>query len=274
MRSRADLAEGFRALGVRPGDVVFLHASVRAVGPVVGGPDAIHLALKDALTEEGTLLMYPSCPDGYDDIGRGVLTPDEEYHLRTLLPPFDARTARSARDNGALVEMFRTWPGTVVNDHVARFAAWGAEAGHLFAEQPWDYAYGVGSALERFAWLGGRILLLGSDHDQVTFLHYAEHVADFPGKRVVRYRVPVLEDGARVLRACEEFDTSEGAHPHWPDRFFARIVDAHLARTENAGGLVGGARSYLIGARPLLAFAIEVMTSVAADRGAADALLG
>ena len=48
-----------------------------------------------------------------------------------------------------------------MNDHVARFAAWGAEAAHLFSEQPWDYAYGAGSALERFAWVGGRILLLG-----------------------------------------------------------------------------------------------------------------
>jgi aminoglycoside 3-N-acetyltransferase len=272
--SRADLAEGFRALGVRPGDVVFLHASVRAIGPVAGGPDQIHLALADALTDEGTLMMYPSCPDGYDDLGRGVLTADEEFHLRALLPPFDAATARSARDNGALVELFRTWPGTLVNDHVARFAARGAEAAYLFSEQPWDYAYGAGSALERFAWLSGRILLLGSDHDQVTFLHHAEHVADFPDKRVVRYRVPVLADGARVLRECSEFDTSIGAHAHWPDRFFARIVDAHLARTENAGGLVGDAESFLVDARPLLAFAIEVMEAVARDRGAADRLLG
>ena len=80
----------------------------------------------------------------------------------------------------------------------------------------------------------------------------------------MRYRVPVLEDGVRVLRDCEEFDTSEGAHAHWPDRFFARIVDAHLARTENAGGRVGDAQSYLIDARPLLAFALEVMIAVAA----------
>lgn len=274
MHSQADLADHFRALGVRPGDVVFLHASVRAVGPVVGGPDAIHLALRDALTEDGTLVMYPSCPDGYDDVGRGVLTESDEFHLRAELPPWDAATARSARDNGALVEMFRTWPGTLVNDHVARFAAWGAEAEHLFSEQPWDYAYGAGSALERFAWLGGRILLLGSDHDQVTFLHYAEHVADFPDKRVVRYRVPVLVDGARVLRPCEEYDTSEGAHAHWPDRFFARIVDAYLARTGNAGGRVGNAESFLIDARGLLAFAIEVMEAVARDRGAAERLLG
>jgi aminoglycoside 3-N-acetyltransferase len=274
VRSRADLADGFRALGVRPGDVVFLHASVRAVGPVAGGPDQIHLALKDALTDDGTLMMYPSCPDGYDDLGRGVLSEGDEFHLRALLPPWDAATARSARDNGALVELFRTWPGTIVNDHVARFAAWGAEAEHLFSEQPWDYAYGAGAAGGGVAWGGGRGLVLGSDHDQVTFLHYAEHVGDFPDKRVVRYRVPVLTDGARVLRDCAEFDTSDGAHAHWPDRFFARIVDAHLARTENAGGRVGDAESYLIDARPLLAFALEVMDAVARDRVAADRLLG
>jgi hypothetical protein len=84
----------------------------------------------------------------------------------------------------------------------------------------------------------------------------------------------VLEDGARVLRECAEFDTADGAHAHWPDRFFARIVDAHLAWTGNAGGRVGDARSYVIDARGLLAFAIEVMEAVARDRAAADALLG
>ena len=49
--SRAELADGFRALGVAAGDTVMVHASVRAVGPIAGGPDQIHLAIKDALTE-------------------------------------------------------------------------------------------------------------------------------------------------------------------------------------------------------------------------------
>ena len=40
-----------------------VHASVRSVGEVAGGPDQIHLALKDALTPDGTLMMYASCPD-------------------------------------------------------------------------------------------------------------------------------------------------------------------------------------------------------------------
>jgi aminoglycoside 3-N-acetyltransferase len=252
-----------------------VHASVRAVGPVAGGPDQIHLAIKDAIGPEGTMLMYASAPDGYDEVGRGMLPPDVEAELLEKLPPFDAETARSARDNGALVEMLRTYPGARVNDHVARFVAWGKHAEHLFAEQPWNYAFGSGSALERFVQLDGRILLLGSDHDAVTFLHYAEHVGDFPGKRVVRYLVPVLERRGRVWRAMEEFDTSDaGAHANWPARFFARIVDLHLRRTGNRGGLVGDAWSHLLSARALLDRALPIMTQLALDGRVADDLLG
>src|SRR5688572_29536980 len=104
MYSRQALAAAFRALGVAAGDTVMLHASIRAVGAVAGGPDQIHLALKDALTPAGTLMMYASCPEHYDEVGRGNLTAEQERELLDVLPAFDPLTARSARDNGALVE--------------------------------------------------------------------------------------------------------------------------------------------------------------------------
>jgi aminoglycoside 3-N-acetyltransferase len=275
MHSRDSLTRDLRALGLAPADTGMVHASVRAVGAIAGGPDQIHLAIKDAIGPDGTLLMYASAPDGYDEVGRGTLSPEVEAELLEKLPPFDAQTARSARDNGALVEMLRTYPGSRVNDHVARFVAWGKHAEHLLAEQPWNYAFGAGSALERFVALDGKILLLGSDHDAVTFLHYAEHVGDFPGKQVARYLVPVLERGGRVWRAMEEFDTSDsGAHANWPPRFFARIVDLHLRRTENRGGLVGDAPSHLFSARALLDRALPIMKQLALDGRAAAALLG
>jgi aminoglycoside 3-N-acetyltransferase len=248
-----------------------LHASVRAVGQVAGGPDQIHLALKEALTSDGTLMMYASCPEHYDEIGRGNLTAEEEADVFDKLPAFDAETARSARDNGALVELLRTYPGSRVNGHVARFVVWGRHAGYLISEQPWNYALGTGSALERLVALNGKILLLGADHDTVTFLHYAEHIVDIPDKRVARYRVPVEEGGRRVWRDMEEFDTADaGAHAHWPPRFFARITDSYLARTGNTGGRVGHATSYLFSARGLLEFALPVMRAVASDPRAAD----
>ena len=101
----------FRALGMAPGDTVMVHASVRAVGEIAGGPDQIHLAIKDALTDRGTMMMYASCPEYYDDVGRGVYPGSVEREILEKMPAFDAATARAARDNGTLVEFFRSYPG-------------------------------------------------------------------------------------------------------------------------------------------------------------------
>ena len=264
MLSRGQLAADLRAFGLARGEFVMVHASLRAIGEVAGGPDEVHLAIKDVVGTEGGLIMYASCPAYVDDVGRGNLTAEQEAEVLEKLPPFDPHTARSSRENGALVELLRTYPGSRVNPHVARFVVWGNHTDYLLSEQPWDYAFGRGSVLDRFVALDGKILLLGSDHDNVTFLHYAEHIADFPGRRVARFKVPVLENGVRVWREMAEFDTSgEGVHPNWPDRFFAQLVDGYLAATDNHGGPVGNAASHCFSARGLLEHAIPVMCAVA-----------
>ncbi len=271
MHSRARLIDDFRRLGVRRGDLVMLHASVRAVGPVIGGPDQIHLALEDAVTVTGTVMMYVSCPRYYDEVGRGNLTPAEEREVLAHLPPFDPLTARAAQDHGVLAEFFRSWPGTSVNLHVARFAVRGARTASLLDGQPWDFAFGHGSILERFVEDDGRIVLVGADLDNVTFLHYVEHVADLPGRRVTRMRVPTNGPDGPAWREMREVDTNL-AHDHWPDGFFASIVGTFLRQQGNEGGLVGGARSYVLGSRDLLAFARPVMEEVARDRRALTTL--
>jgi aminoglycoside 3-N-acetyltransferase len=273
MYSREELANDFRKMGISPGNTLMLHASVRAVGEVAGGPDQIHLALKDVLTTEGTLLMYANCPRYYDEVGRGNLTAKQEREILEKLPAFDPLTARSARDNGILVEFLRTYPDSRVNRHVARFVVWGKHADYLISRQPWNYALGPDSPLERFLQLDGKIVLLGSDHDAVTFLHYVEHVADIPGKRIARYQVPVMEDGCRVWRPMEEFDTSgDGVHANWPDRFFAKLVDSLLTKTRNNGARVGNAMTYLLSSRELHDFSLPIMKAVASDPLAAESL--
>ena len=269
MLTRKDLIEQLTTLGVQPGDVVMVHASLRAIGEVAGGPDEVHLAIKDAITTAGSMFMYAACPEYVDDVGRGNLTSEQEAEVLEKLPPFDPHTARSNRDNGALVELFRTYPGSRVNPHPARFVVWGKHTDYLLSHQPWDFAFGKGSLLERFLELNGKILLLGSDHDNVTFLHYAEHVSDFPDKRIARFRVPMLEDGKKVWKEMAEFDTSsQGVHANWTDCFFSTIVDQYLYSTNNLGGPVGGAKSYLIDANALLELADSIMRSVASDANA------
>ena len=256
LHTRHQLASNLAALGLGAGDVVMVHASLRAVGEVAGGPDEVHLAIKDVITDRGTMFMYAGVPAYVDDIGRGNLTPEQEVEVFEKLPPFDPHTARSARDHGALVELFRTYPGTRVNAHAARFAVWGNHADYLVSPQPWDFAFGHGSLLDRFVELDGRILLLGSDHGNVTFLHYAEHIADIPNKRVARFKVPVLENGVRVWKDMAEYDTSNGVWANLPYDYFSPAVDGYLAATGNAGGKVGAAQSYLFAARGLLDYAL------------------
>ena len=55
--TKSKLIEDLKALGVGPGQVVMLHASVKATGWVVGGPDVILHALREVLGPDGTLMM-------------------------------------------------------------------------------------------------------------------------------------------------------------------------------------------------------------------------
>src|SRR4029077_14890529 len=113
----------------------------------------------------------------------------------------------------------------------------------------------------------GKVLLLGSDHDEVTLMHYPEHRLYVAAKIVWRYRMPVLRADRREWVEVEEYDSSEGAHANWPERFFALIVDdfiAHHAGTERcATGKVGDADSFLLDAAALVEFAIPVMERTA-----------
>ncbi|WP_199259144.1 hypothetical protein [Paracoccus binzhouensis] len=45
MRSKATLTADLRRLGLRPGDLVMVHASLKALGPAEGGGAGVALAL-------------------------------------------------------------------------------------------------------------------------------------------------------------------------------------------------------------------------------------
>jgi aminoglycoside 3-N-acetyltransferase len=242
-----------------------VHASVRAVGKIYGGPDEIHLAIQDAIGPSGTMMMVAGCPDGVDDVGRGVLTPEEEAEVLEKQPAFDAKTARANRDLGTLAEFFRSYPGTICSGNApVRISARGGRAEWITRDQPWDYGFGRGSPFEKLVDSGGRLLLLGSDHDEVTLMHYVEHVTEFSGKKIARYLVPVVREGKRAWVPCEEFDTSSaGVHANWPDRFFALITGAFIAKfggTDVCGvGKIGDADSFLLNADVLVKYAAPIM---------------
>lgn len=257
--TRAKLTADLTALGLARGDTVMVHTSLRAVGEILGGPVELTEAILAALGDDGTMMVYLGCPSPFDDLGRGIYDPADEAFIHVHCPPFDPRHTPASRDFGAYAEFFRGHPRARCSSNPgARMAAVGARADELTRDHPRDYGLGERSPLARLVDLGGKLLLLGSDLDQVTLLHYAEARAPIPDKRTVRVRIPV----AGAWHDVEEFDSSAGI-VDWPDRFFATITEAFLAAGHARTARVGDATSHLLDARALVDFAVPRMVAAA-----------
>jgi aminoglycoside 3-N-acetyltransferase len=247
------LTADLRALGVSAGDVVMVHASLRAIGSVAGGAAAVVQALEDAVGSAGTLLMNLGARDDYDWVNKRPES--ERIALLEDAPAFDALKTPADPDVGVLAEVFRRLPGTVVSDHPdARFGARGDLARQLLAEPlPWDDYYGPGSVLDRFSRATGKILRIGADPDTVTLLHLAEYLVDLPDKRrVVRHHKVLAPSGAPAIRSVSCLDDSDGIVTRDEDDYFAVILHDYLAGGRASQGTVGSAHSELIDAIDVL----------------------
>ncbi len=246
------------SLGVRGGDVLMVHASLRAIGAVDGGTAGVIEALDRAVGETGTLLMVLGARDEWSWVNERP-EPDRPGLLAGA-EPFDAVTTPADPDVGMLAEVFRRSAGTVVSDHPeGRFAARGRLAAALVAEPPWNDYYGPGSALERLVGAGGKVLRLGADLDTVTLTHYAEYLVPLPDKRRVRrHRLVSTFCGSQVL-VIESLDDSEGIVDYPGEDYFATILADYLRTGRGRIGTVGAARSELIEATDFVEFAIDWM---------------
>lgn len=242
--TRSTLTTQLRQIGVTPGDVVMVHASLRAIGPVVGGVNTIVHALLDAVGPTGTLTAYVDFEPHFED-------GDPE------VPVFDKRLAHAARDHGVLHEALRVWPGALRSDHPdAGVVALGPRAQWIVKDHPFRYGYGEGTPFARVIEVNGNVLILGAPLDTITLLHHAEHRARIPDKRIVTYRrLMPGPDGPQWI-TFEEFDTSEPVNDRLPQDCFAQIARAFLASGRGTVGPVGQAPATLLDGPQLIDFGV------------------
>lgn len=164
--TRAMIRDALRRLGVRAGDIVLAHSSMKSFGRVRGGPDAVIGALLDCVGRRGTLLL-PTFT--------GTAAMDAAHP-----PVFDAR--RTPGWTGLISEVFRARPDVIRSLHPTHsVAAWGADAdalieGHEFATTPCGWETPFGRLIRR----GGKVLFLGADLESCTLFHSFEEFADVP----------------------------------------------------------------------------------------------
>jgi aminoglycoside 3-N-acetyltransferase len=154
------LRDDLLALGVRPGGVLLVHSSLRALGPVPGGPGTVIAGLRAALGEGGTLLM-PAL--SYENV-----TPQH--------PIFDVR--RTPSNVGILPETFRLLPGTRRSLHPTHsVCATGPLADALLDPHIEDATpCGPHSPFHALPERDGQILMLGCGLEPNTSMHAIEEL--------------------------------------------------------------------------------------------------
>lgn len=244
--TRCQLSEDLVRLGVRPGDLLMVHASVRSIGRIVGGANVLVQSLFDAVRTEGTLTAYVDFEPFF-----------EEDDDPSTIPVFDKRVAPAARDHRVLHEVLRNWPGAMRSDHPdAGVVAMGPLAEWITVRHPFQYGYGEDTPFARIVKAQGRVLLIGAPLDTITLLHYAEHKARIPGKRIHHYRRLIAGENGSVWIDFEEFDTREPVSAHLPGDCFERIATDFLAAGFGRQGRIGHAASFLFEAPELVRFGV------------------
>ncbi len=174
-------------MGLRAGDRVAVHSSMKSLGPVEGGPMALIAALIEAIggPERGTLLM-PCFTKPLDEV--------DVLHTPCRL--------------GLVPETFRTFPGVVLsNNRTHRVAVFGKEAVEIAGCHNRSTELGIGSPFHEFARRGGITLHIGCDLRSSSLVHVAEHMYPMPFSHAMigypGYEKPislVLPDGTK--RVC------------------------------------------------------------------------
>lgn len=168
------IIEQLNELGIKKGDKLLVHSSYKSLGKVEGGVMTVINALKDAVGEEGTL-MLPTFT--YDYVHKNN-------------PVFDVRY--TASNVGYITETFRHTEGVKRSLHPTHsLAVWGKDKEYYVENHHLDKAcVGENSPIYKLKNSGGKILMLGCGLYNNTILHGIEVFYKPPYSMAVDYSKP------------------------------------------------------------------------------------
>ncbi len=203
------LIDGLGHLGIKKGDTLLIHASMKSLGWVSGGPQAVLEALMRTVTEDGTLIFQTHSPTLSDPAEWENPPVPEEWHetIRRTMPAFDpAKTPVTFL--GVLPELFRTHPAVYRSNHPAfSLSAWGKQAEELTSQHSLSFSLNDDSPLGKIYQTNAQVLLLGVDYDTNTSFHLSEYRSG-TYKEMTR-GAPLLVDGERQWVTYQDIEMDE-----------------------------------------------------------------
>jgi aminoglycoside 3-N-acetyltransferase len=247
------LVTDLRVLGIRHGQDLLVHSSLRHIGPVTGGAETVLAALRAAAGPAATIVV-PTHTTGNSGSSiafhtvTGGLSRAGLDRYRAGMPGFDPATTPSS-DMGAFAEYIRTLPGSMRSGHPqTSFAAIGAGAYDCTRDHHLDCHLGESSPL---GWLYRRnaaVLLLGVEYAACSAFHLAEYW--LPGDRPKRaYHCFTVRDGERLEQELWDVDLD--------DSDFAALGQRMDTESFVRAGQVGAAWCRLVPVRRAVGFALK-----------------
>ena len=165
---KQDIVTALKQIGVKRGDILLVHSSLKSFGmDVEGGAETVISALKETLTQEGTLVMPTFSQKNFQTV----------YKDWSLERP---------SDTGYITEVFRLQAGTLRSDQATHsVAASGRYAkeiteGHTAFGPRYgaygDYAFSHSSPWQKMYDMRAKVLFMGADPIEAnTFRHFCEY---------------------------------------------------------------------------------------------------
>ncbi len=207
---RNAIASDLRSLGLRPGQDLLVHSSLRKVGPLAGGPATLLAAIRDVVGPAATLVVptqtaWNSLTSRDFRAATAGLDADARARYIAALPGFEQASTPSA-GMGAFAEYVRTQPGAQRSAHPqTSFAALGPHAASAMSRHDLDCHLGKRSPLGWLYDAGAAIALIGVGYSVCTAFHLAEYPlsGELPGRE---YDCFVTSDGERRQCTFKDID--------------------------------------------------------------------
>ena len=224
--NRAEIVQALAEVGVKKGDILLMHSSLKACGYIEGGARTVLESVMEAVGENGTVLM-PSFLKASAYLN-GI---NKQWAHR----PSDLSDAKSAAMKwiGVIpMQFLQLFPEKAVRGkHLTHpWCGWGPLAAEMTGkQQPCDPPAGETSALAAAVEKGAKILHFGSPMGHTTFLHYLETKYDLPGLGPMYVEVK-RADGYSDYAFIPK-------HLPGPREFYVKNEDARFFREAIAKGL-------------------------------------
>ena len=139
------LIHKFSQLGIKEGDTLLVHASLSSLGYVVGGAEALFLALRDVIGEQGTIVVPSQTVEISDPASWQYPPVPEEWHdvIRDAMPAYSKELSYS-KAMGAFSQFIGILLDSIRSNHPM---------------------YSIGA----------KVLMIGTDFETNTSLHLAEN---------------------------------------------------------------------------------------------------